>query len=173
MSTEVNTNICIKEKTIMSSLRKQTPQPDLDVLDMNRYIKKSHITAVENFAAELERYKETCDPDGWLYKDPFTSFTLSDIHVKDGKLHYVYNGCGHSEAIVRYDKEEQCYYEDELDGIMDTVKFWSECLRRAQRYWSMDVDELDAIQNRKKDWRLGHICIPPVSDDRDLFTNKQ
>ena len=135
----------------MSNLRKRTPQPDLDVLDMNRYIKKSHITAVENFKAELEHYKETCDPDGRLYEDPFTSFTLEDIEVKDGELHYTYDGSGISDVIVRHDREEG-YWEDEgPDGLMETVKFWRKCLRRAQRYWSMDVDELDAIQNGEKE----------------------
>ncbi len=38
-------------------------------------------------------------------------------------------------------------FKAELDGIMDTVKFWRKCLRRAQRYWSMDSEELDKIQD--------------------------
>lgn len=135
----------------MTSLKKRTPQPELDVLDMNRYIKKSHITAVNNFAAELEKYKETCDPDGVLYEDPNTTFTLSDIHVSNGELHYVYDGSGVSDAIVRFDREEG-YWEDEgPDGIMETVKFWRKCLRRAQRYWCMGADELDRLQDGEAD----------------------
>ena len=48
---------------------------------------------------------------------------------------------------MRYDREDG-YYEDEgPDGIMATVKFWRKCLRRAQRYWSMDADELDRLQD--------------------------
>lgn len=30
---------------------------------------------------------------------------------------------------------------------MEWGKFWRKCLRRAQKYWTMDVDELDALQN--------------------------
>ncbi len=37
--------------------------------DLNTYIKPSHLRALENFKAELEKYKETCDPDGTLYED--------------------------------------------------------------------------------------------------------
>lgn len=136
----------------MSNLRKRTPQPDLDVLDMNRYIKKSHITAVENFKAELERYKETCDPDGRLYEDPFTSFTLSDVTVENGWLKFTYDGKEDSVRMVLFDDFNKEYYEEDgVDSIMEYVKFWRKCLHRAQRYWSMDVDELDAIQNGEKE----------------------
>ena len=38
------------------------------------------------------------------------------------------------------------YYEREADGVSEFVKFWSACLRRAERYWSMEVETLDAIQ---------------------------
>ena len=39
------------------------------------------------------------------------------------------------------------YYEESLDGIMDYVKFWRKCLRLAKRYWNMDPEELDKIQD--------------------------
>lgn len=114
-------------------------------VDLNKYIKKSHITALENFKAELEKYKETCDPDGWLYEDANTSFTIDNIRLVDGCLCYDYDGKPEKDRIVRKDGGE--YWEDDIDGIMDTVKFWRKCLRRAQRYWSMDSEELDRIQD--------------------------
>ena len=113
--------------------------------DLNDYIKKSHITALEKFKAELERYKETCDPDGWLYEDANTHFTIDDIRLKDGCLCYNYDGEPQKDRIVRKDGRE--YWEDDIDGIMDTVKFWRKCLNRAKKFWSMDPDHLDAIQN--------------------------
>lgn len=113
--------------------------------DLNKYIKKSHITALEKFKEELERYKAEMDPDGVLYEDPFTSFTLGNIMLVDGCLCYDYDGKPEKDIIVRKDGGK--YWEDDIDGIMDTVKFWRKCLRRAIKFWTMDVDHLDAIQN--------------------------
>lgn len=116
--------------------------------DLNDYIKRSHIIALEKFKEELERYKVECDPDGTLYEDPFTSFTLANIVLVDGELHYDYDGKPWSEKIVMQDEETGEYFEDELiDGLVETVRFWRKCLKRAQKYWSMSVEELDAIQN--------------------------
>ena len=115
--------------------------------DLNDYIKKSHITALEKFKAELEKYKETCDPDGWLYEDANTSFTLADIHLENGWLKFDYDGQPDSVRVVMEDDLTGEYYEESLDGIMDYVKFWRKCLRRAERYWNMDPEELDKIQD--------------------------
>ena len=114
--------------------------------DLNDYIKKSHIRALENFKAELEKYKTLGDPDGTLYEDPYTSFTLDNIVLINGELHYDYDGERQCDMIVCHDPETGEYYEDEvIDGLMDTIKFWRKCLKRAQRYWSMDPDELDKL----------------------------
>lgn len=116
--------------------------------DLNSYIKKSHITALENFKADLDKYKELLDPEGRLYEDPYTSFTLDNIVLVNGELHYDYDGKRECDMIVSLDEETDKYYEDEgPDGLMETVKFWRKCLKRAQRYWNMTADELDAIQN--------------------------
>ena len=115
--------------------------------DLNTYIKQSHINALEKFKEELEKYKETCDPDGWLYEDYNTHFTLDNIRLEDGRLCYDYDGKPDTDVIVCKDEETGEYWEDDIDGIMDIVKFWRKCLRRAEKYWSMDPDHLDAIQN--------------------------
>lgn len=119
--------------------------------DLNDYISKSHIMAVEKFKAELERYKTECDPDGTLYENPLTSFTLDNIHVENGWLKFDYDGQPDSVRVVLQDDLDGEYYEESLDGIMDYVRFWRKCLKRAQKYWSMDVDELDALQNGEID----------------------
>lgn len=120
--------------------------------DLNDYIKKSHITALENFKAELEKYKETCDPDGVLYEDAFISFKLDNIVLVDGCLCYDYDGERQKDVIVRKDEETGEYWEDDgLDGLKETVKFWRKCLKRAQRYWNMTPEELDAIQDGEKE----------------------
>ena len=114
------------------------------------YIKKSHIKAVEKFNEELKAWaKETGENPVTLYEDAFTSFTLADVAIsQDGQLFYTYDGKVEFEVIVRKDEETGEYYEDEgMDGIMEYVKFWRKCLKRAKKYWSMPVEQLDAIQD--------------------------
>ena len=117
--------------------------------NLNEYIKTKHIRALEKFNEELQIWtKETGEEEATLYEDANTSFTLSDLKLCDGNLYYRYDGKIEKENVVCYDDEEKTYYEKEgMDSIMDCLKFWRLCLRRAKRYWSMDSDRLDAIQN--------------------------
>lgn len=117
--------------------------------DLNNYIKKSHIKAVEKFAAELEAWrKETGDDAATLYEDAYTSFSLSNPRVENGYLCYTQDGTEYKENMLRYDEEINDYWEEDgLDSIMDYLHFWRACLRRAKRYWSMDTEKLDAIQD--------------------------
>lgn len=116
--------------------------------DLNKYIKKSHIKMVENFNADLEAFrKETGEPVATLYEDANTSFTLSNVRVEDGLLKYLYDGSEEEEEVVTEDYETGQYYETDYDGITDYLRFWRSCLRRAKRFWNMDPDKLDAIQN--------------------------
>lgn len=113
-------------------------------------IKKSHLKAVEKFNDDLKAWaKETGESPVTLYENGYVSFTLEDVMVSDdGQLFYTYDGQVEFEVIVRQDEETGEYYEDDgIDGIMEYVNFWRSCLRRAKRYWAMDSDKLDAIQN--------------------------
>lgn len=118
--------------------------------DLIDYIKKSHLKAVEKFNEELKAWaKETGENPVTLYEDAFTSFTLADVAIsQDGQLFYTYDGKIEFDVIVRKDEFTKKYYEDEgMDGIMEYVKFWRKCLKRAKKYWSMPVEQLDAIQD--------------------------
>lgn len=117
--------------------------------DLNKYIKKSHIKMVENFNADLEAFrKETGEPVATLYEDANTSFTLSSVRVEEGRLKYTYDGKEEYEEALWVDEEDGSLSErDDIDSIPEYIKFWRACLRRAKRYWSMDGDKLDAIQN--------------------------
>ena len=117
--------------------------------DLNNYIKKSHIKAVEKFAAELEEWrKETEEEEATIYEDAYTFYTLSNIRVENGCLCFKLDGEEQCENMVRFDEETGEYWEEDgLDSIMDYLKFWRACVRRAKRYWCMDTDKLDAIQN--------------------------
>lgn len=116
--------------------------------NLQKYIKKSHIKAVEKFNAELQAFaKETGENPVTLYENANTSFTLADIHVENGWLKFDYDGQPDSVLVVEKDDFDGKYYESELDGIMDYVHFWRKCLNRAKRYWAMDPDRLDKIQD--------------------------
>lgn len=122
--------------------------------DRNIYIKKSHIKAVEKFNEELKAWaKETGEKEPTLYEDAFTSFTLSDPVVENGWLKFNYDGQPDSVNCVMKDKVTGEYYEDEgIDDIMGYVRFWRKCLNRARKFWNMDPDHLDAIQNAEVEY---------------------
>lgn len=116
--------------------------------DLNQYIKKSHLKMVEKFNADLEAFrKETEEKAATLYEDADTSFTLANVRVENGCLLYEYDGREESESMLVYDDDEQEFFEEDIDGIAEWVKFWRKCLNRAKRYWSMDTETLDKIQN--------------------------
>lgn len=120
--------------------------------NLNQYIKKSHLRMVERFNADLEAFREyTGDAAAVLYEDAYTSFTLANVRVENGCLQYEYDGKLEQEAIVLQDEDTKEYYEEEYDGISEWIKFWRACLRRANRYWEMDTDTLDAIQSGEKE----------------------
>lgn len=77
-------------------------------------------------------------------------FTLWNVRVENGKLCYEYDGVQEHDNIVLYDEEERTYYEDEFDGIMQAIRFWRGCLRRAIKYWEMDLDQLNDIYDEKR-----------------------
>lgn len=117
--------------------------------DLNIFIKKSHLKALEKFKEELEAFrKETGEEVAVLYEDAFTSFKLGDIKVEHGILSYRYDDGSSAERVVLRDPDTRKYYEVEfMDGIMDFIKFWRKCLKRAKRYWQMDPERLDKIQD--------------------------
>lgn len=122
------------------------------MIDLNQYIKKSHLRMVEKFNADLEAFRKYTDDDAAvLYEDAYTSFTLANVRVENGCLQYEYDGKLEQEAIVLQDEDTKEYYEEEYDGISEWIKFWRACLRRAKRYWEMDTDTLDAIQSGEKE----------------------
>ena len=118
--------------------------------NLNQYIKKSHLNMVEKFNAALEAFRqETQAEAAELYEDAFTSFTLANVRVENGALFYEYDGKTDYHQVVFIDRIDGKleHWEDDVDGIAEWVKFWRKCLNRAKRYWSMDTEKLDAIQN--------------------------
>lgn len=122
------------------------------MINLNTYIKKSHLKMVDKFNSELEAFaQETGEEVATLWEDAYTDFTLSNIRVENGCLCYNYDGNEECDQIVYQYEDTKEYYEEEYQGIVDTIKFYRACLRRAKRYWAMDCDTLDAIQSGEKD----------------------
>ena len=115
---------------------------------LNKYVKKSHLKMVERFNSDLEAFRqETGEDVATLYEDATTSFTLADVRVSNGNMVFEYDGKEESHAVVLEDFDTGEYYEDDIDGIVEWVRFWRSCLRRAKRYWAMDAEKLDKIQD--------------------------
>lgn len=120
--------------------------------NLNDYIKKSHLKAVEKFNEELKAWaKETEEEEAVLYEDAYTSFTLSNLRVENGRIYYQYDGRDESDVVVLYDEDDHCYFETEYEGIMSFIKFYRKCLNKAKKYWAMDPDKLDRIQDGEED----------------------
>lgn len=96
-----------------------------------------HIKAWEKFNEDVYLFaQETEEEEATLYEDAFTGRNVRDFRMQsngtlswreDGKL-----------------EVEQMFDEDEA---REYLSFWRANLRRAKRYWEMDVEKLDAIQD--------------------------
>ena len=121
---------------------------------LNRYVKRSHLKAVERLNGDLDELaREEGEDDAVLYYDETSTFTLSDIRVEDGMLKYRSDGEEHETPVVvqSYDEilRRMVWAEDDgIDGLMDYVSFWKACLRRAKRYLAMSPEELDKAQEK-------------------------
>ena len=86
-----------------------------------------------------------------LWENPFTCYALANVRIENGFLLYEYDGIEEREDLLTYDEEAGEYYEHEgYYSVSDFVKFHSANLRRAVRYWEMDTEVLDAIQDGVK-----------------------
>lgn len=92
---------------------------------------------IEEF--RLESTPET--PDVELYEDANTTRRVRPNFklYLNGKMTWTEDG------------RTEDYEHFDADDIRDTLKFWRACLRRARKYWAMNADTLDAIQNGERE----------------------
>lgn len=95
------------------------------------------VNAFAKFNDDLEAFrKETGDDLATLYEDAYTSRNVRAFRLSlAGTL--TWNEDGHFERETMFDDDE----------ARDFLSFWRACLRRAKRYWSMDTETLDKIQD--------------------------
>lgn len=115
----------------------------------HRLIPKKAIRQIEKFIDDLAAFaKETGEEFPTLYEDANTTFEIRNlIFTFEGTLHWEdETGYHWHEAYIT--KEEDG--EERWDAMYEWesgLKYWRSCLKRAKRYWSMDTEKLDAIQD--------------------------
>lgn len=104
--------------------------------------------SIERLNKDLAAFAKQTESDfAVLYEDANTSFSIANVRLNhDGtKLTYLYDfldGEGFRRSDERVDFAEE---------VADWVSFWRACLRRAKRYWAMDTEKLDAIQDGEQE----------------------
>ena len=100
------------------------------------------IKAVEKFNEDLKAFANECGEEViTLYEDAFaTREVKANFHLcKNGVLTWSEK----SEGVMRSER----YDHWDEDDVRDTLKFWRANLRRAKKYWAMDSEILDKIQD--------------------------
>lgn len=100
------------------------------------------VKAFERFNADLKAFgEETGETFVTLYEDANTTRRVSNFRIyKNGKLKWIEIETG----LLSREEVEQVYNDDEAK---DWLSFWRANLRRAKRYWSMNTETLDKIQD--------------------------
>ena len=99
------------------------------------------IKAFEKFNQDLGEFgKQTGEVFVTLYEDANTTRRVREFKLyKNGKLTWL-----EMEHDTCVKETERMFDEDEAK---DYLSFWKANLRRAKRYWAMDVETMDAIQD--------------------------
>lgn len=107
-----------------------------------KIISDRHIKAWEKFNAELDAFRDETESDfAMLYEDANTSREVKDFRMtEDGVLTWF--ECEPYRNRITQEQEQMTDMEDAREWL----RFWRANLRRARRYWSMDADTLDRIQ---------------------------
>ena len=107
------------------------------------------IKAFEKFNEDLKTFGEqTGEVFVTLYEDANTTRRVANFKLyKNGKLKWVeMEDVYQDRQIISRARQEEYVHTDDND-IKDSLYFWRANLRRATRYWAMDVETLDAIQD--------------------------
>lgn len=107
-------------------------------------ISERHIKAWQRFNDELEAFKADTGMEGYvtLYEDAYTTREVKDFKMtKTGILTW-----WEAETYKETERQEREQMMDE-DDAREWLKHWRAAFRRAKRYWVMDTETLDKIQD--------------------------
>lgn len=118
----------------------------INVFDMEAKATSRQVKAFEKFNTELEAFAKLTGEDyPTLYEDAYTTRRVANFHLcLNGNLMWDeldWDGKVRHESDKHFDS----------DDVADTLKFWRACFRRAKRYWEMDTETLDRIQDGEED----------------------
>ena len=107
------------------------------------------IKAFEKFNEDLKTFGEqTGEVFVTLYEDANTTREVANFKLyKNGKLTWVEMEDVYADRQMICEPMKEEYLHTDDDDIKDTLNFWRANLRRAKRYWSMDAETLDKIQD--------------------------
>lgn len=113
-------------------------------------IPKRAITQLEKFKASLADFsKETGEEFPTLYEDALTMIEVRNPRIVGDRLLWEdEDGAEQYSNLFREFDEEDGTVVVEFDWWEwdEGLKYWKACLKRARRYWAMDTERLDAIQ---------------------------
>ncbi len=100
------------------------------------------VKAFERFNADLKAFgEETGETFVTLYEDAYTTRRVANFRIyKNGNLKWIEIETG------QLSREEVEHVFDD-DDAKDWLSFWRANLRRAKKYWAMNPDTLDKIQD--------------------------
>ena len=107
-------------------------------------ISARHIKAWEKFNEELEAFRIEIGEQEFvtLYEDAYTTREVKDFKMtKTGILTW-----WEHETFKEATRQEREQMIDE-DDAREWLKYWRAAFRKAKRYWSMDAEILDKIQD--------------------------
>ena len=108
---------------------------------------------VERFNNKLLDFNaETGDAVATLYEDVFTHFTLSPLRLElEGIVPYFDedgSDISFNSYVLTYEYDGSSELVNEpYEEIIEYIKFYDNCLKRAIRYWKTNPDVLDAMSN--------------------------
>lgn len=107
------------------------------------------IKAFEKFNEDLKAFgDETGEIFVTLYEDANITREVADFKLyKNGKLTWLEMEWTFKDGKRVYESRKEEYIHDNDDDIRDSLNFWRANLRRAKRYWSMNTETLDKIQD--------------------------
>ncbi len=114
------------------------------IYTMANRISDRMVKAFERFNADLKAFgEETGETFVTLYEDAFTTRRVTNFRLyKNGNLKWIEIETG------QLSREEVEVMMDD-DDAKEWLSFWRANLRRAKRYWAMDTETLDKIQDRE------------------------
>lgn len=114
----------------------------LNLYTMANRISDRMVKAFERFNADLKAFgEETGETFVTLYEDAYTTRRVANFRIcKNGKLKWIEIETGQ----LSREEVEQVFDDDDAK---DWLSFWRANLRRAKKYWAMNPDTLDKIQD--------------------------